>query len=458
MIPITLKQLAEVVDGKLIASTADITGQQIVDVITDTRKIVAGCLFIALKGERFDAHDFAAEAINQGASALIVSQHLPLDVAQVIVADTRIALGKLGGWVRQQVPARVVALTGSSGKTSVKEMTATILQQCGEVLYTAGNLNNDIGVPLTLLRLTKRHQFAVVELGANHAGEIAYTTALTHPESALVNNLAAAHLEGFGSLAGVAKAKGEIFQGLPSRGIAIINMDSNDLPGWQSLLTDKIVWRFSASHTEQVEFYATDVTVKPQGTRFVLHSPVGEMEVLLPLPGKHNIANALAATALAMSVGASLENVATGLSQLKAVPGRLFPVQLSAEKLLLDDTYNANVGSMTAAAQVLASMPGYRVMVVGDMGELGDEAEHCHRQVGEAAREAGVDKVLSVGHLSEMISNASGNGEHFKDKEAAAQRLGELLSEHAVITILVKGSRSAAMEQVVRRVQEIAQC
>ncbi|MDR0805692.1 MAG: UDP-N-acetylmuramoyl-tripeptide--D-alanyl-D-alanine ligase [Enterobacteriaceae bacterium] len=465
MIPVTLTQLAEVVNGELVvnnklanAAANQITEVTITEITTDTRKIVAGCLFIALKGERFDAHDFAADAINAGAGALLVSKPLALNVPQIVVTDTRIALGKIGAWVRQQVTARVVALTGSSGKTSVKEMTATILQQCGSVLYTAGNLNNDIGVPLTLLRLTQTHKFAVVELGANHAGEIAYTTALTQPETALVNNLASAHLEGFGSLAGVAKAKGEIFQGLAPHGVAIINADSNDLAGWQPLLADKQVWRFSSQQTENVEFYATDVVVNQQGTDFILHSPAGKIAVQLPLPGKHNIANALAAAALAQSVGATLENIKTGLSLLKAVAGRLFPIQLSAGKLLLDDTYNANVGSMTAAAQVLASMPGYRVMVVGDMGELGANAEDCHRQVGNAARLAGVDKVLSVGKLSEIISTASGNGEHFTDKDAVAKRLGDLLAEYAVITILIKGSRSAAMEQVVHKVQEIAQC
>lgn len=458
MIPITLTQLADAVDGKLIASTRDITGLQVTEATTDTREITAGCLFIALKGERFDAHDFAAEAVELGASVLLVSQHLPLDVSQIVVSDTRIALGRMGNWIRQQVPARVVALTGSSGKTSVKEMTAKILQQCGDVLYTAGNLNNDIGVPLTLLRLTRSHQFAVVELGANHAGEIAYTTALTHPETALVNNLASAHLEGFGSIAGVAKAKGEIFQGLPVGGIAIINADSNDLSGWQPALADKHVWQFSAEYNPRLEFYASDVSVERQVTRFTLHSPIGQIVIELPLSGKHNISNALAASALAISVGATLENIRAGLSQTTAVPGRLFPVQLSKGKLLLDDTYNANVGSMIAAAQVLSSMPGYRVMAVGDMGELGDEAEACHRQVGDAARNAGVDKVLSVGCLSQIISTASGNGEHFSHKNALIKRLGELLSEHAVITILIKGSRSAAMEQVVRGVQEMTQC
>ncbi|GKX56271.1 UDP-N-acetylmuramoyl-tripeptide--D-alanyl-D-alanine ligase [Leminorella grimontii] len=458
MIPATLTQLAQAVDGRLIAGTQDIIGRQFTAVTTDTRKVEDGCLFIALKGERFDAHDFAAEAIKGGAAALVVDRHLPLDVAQIVVQDTRIALGRLGAWVRQQVPARVVALTGSSGKTSVKEMSAAILQQCGEVLYTAGNLNNDIGAPLTLLRLTKSHRFAVIELGANHAGEIAYTVNLAQPETALVNNLAAAHLEGFGSLAGVAKAKGEIFGGLPPEGVAIVNADSNDLKGWQNALADKRVWLFSAKQTEGIDFYATNVVANPLGSQFLMHTPLGNVAVTLPLPGPHNVANALAAAALALSVGATLDAVRAGLATLGAVPGRLFPIPLGEGKLLLDDSYNANVGSMTAAAHTLAAMPGYRVMVVGDMGELGDDAVDCHRQVGEAARLAGVDKVLSVGALSETISTASGRGEHFHDKEAVAERLKQLLSEHAVITILVKGSRSSAMEQVVHRVQETVQC
>ncbi|QKJ85834.1 UDP-N-acetylmuramoyl-tripeptide--D-alanyl-D- alanine ligase [Paramixta manurensis] len=453
MIAFSLRTLAEITGGKLVGS--DLT---IADVATDTRKVSAGGLFIALIGERFDAHDFVGDAIAAGASALLVSKHLQVAVPQVVVKDTRIALGKLGAWVRQQVPTRVVALTGSSGKTSVKEMTAAILRQCGETLYTAGNLNNDIGVPLTLLRLTREHQYAVIELGANHQGEIAWTTDLTRPESALVNNLAAAHLEGFGSLAGVAKAKGEIFEGLPVHGTAIINAASNDWPHWQQHLQHKTVWRFSAEPSTDSDFYASEVQVSAAGTRFTLHTPKGQVAVTLPLPGRHNIANALAAAALALSVEAPLEAVKQGLATLKAVPGRLFPIPLAQDKLLLDDSYNANVGSMTAAAQVLADMPGYRVMVVGDMAELGDEAEECHREVGEAARLAGIDKVLSVGELSKTLSHASGVGEHFTDKPALVERLRGLLSEHTVITVLVKGSRSAAMEQVVQTLQEKGTC
>lgn len=453
MIPVSLKTLAQVTDGALIGNDLEIT-----EVTTDTRKVTAGCLFIALKGERFDAHEFANEAVANGAAALLVSKRLQIEVPQVVVNDTRIALGELAGWVRQQVNARVVALTGSSGKTSVKEMTAAILRQCGETLYTAGNLNNDIGVPLTLLRLTAAHQYAVIELGANHQGEIAWTTRLTRPESALVNNLAAAHLEGFGSLAGVAKAKGEIFLGLPENGTAIINADSNDWPRWQTQLTQQRVWHFSAAEGATADFYAADVQVTSQGTAFNLHTPQGAVPVLLPLPGRHNVANALAASALALSVGAPLAAIAQGLATLQAVPGRLFPIHLGPQKLLLDDSYNANVGSMTAAAQVLSEMPGYRVMVTGDMAELGEEAVECHRQVGEAARQAGIDKVLSVGSLSQHISDASGVGEHFSDKAALSARLLSLLAEHQVITVLVKGSRSAAMEQVIQTLQEKGTC
>ncbi|MFE0585818.1 UDP-N-acetylmuramoyl-tripeptide--D-alanyl-D-alanine ligase [Pantoea vagans] len=452
MIPVSLKTLAEITGGTLHGSDFTLN-----DVTTDTRKVTAGSLFVALVGERFDAHDFAEEAIASGAQALLVSKHLPVAVPQVVVEDTRIAFGRLGAWVRQQSTARVVALTGSSGKTSVKEMTAAILRQCGETLYTAGNLNNDYGVPMTLLRLTAEHQYAVIELGANHQGEIAYTTDLVKPESALVNNLAAAHLEGFGSLAGVAKAKGEIFQGLPAHGIAILNDESNDWPNWQSTLQDKTVWRFSPQAGE-CDFSARDIRIAQDGTHFVMNTPRGTAEIVLPLPGRHNIANALAAAALALSVDAPLSAVQQGLKNLQSVPGRLFPVRLSAHQLLLDDSYNANVGSMTAAVQVLSEMPGYQVLVAGDMAELGEETEKCHREIGEAAREAGLDRVLTCGKFSHFISENSGVGEHFSDKTALTERLRELLSEHSEITVLIKGSRSAAMEQVVQSLKEKGTC
>ncbi|HCA3476025.1 TPA: UDP-N-acetylmuramoyl-tripeptide--D-alanyl-D-alanine ligase, partial [Salmonella enterica subsp. enterica serovar Pullorum] len=285
MISVTLSKIADVLGAE--HRGADLT---LDTVITDTRKVTPGCLFVALKGERFDAHDFADKAKANGAGALLVSCPLDIDLPQVIVKDTRQAFGQLAAWVRMQVPARVVALTGSSGKTSVKEMTAAILSQCGNTLYTAGNFNNDIGVPITLLRLNHDYDYAVIELGANHQGEIAWTVSLTRPEAALVNNLAAAHLEGFGSLAGVAKAKGEIYTGLPENGIAIMNADNNDWLNWQSIIGDRLVWRFSPNAANS-DFTAANIHVTSHGTEFTLQTPMGSIDVLLPLPGRHNIAN-----------------------------------------------------------------------------------------------------------------------------------------------------------------------
>lgn len=451
MINVSLQTLAPIVSGELIGPDGLISS-----VSTDSRAVGESCLFVALKGGNFDAHDFAGQAVAAGAKALLVSQRLPVSVPQILVADTRRALGLLGAWVRSRVPTKVVALTGSSGKTSVKEMTAAILRHCGQVLATAGNFNNDIGVPLTLLRLTPADDFAVIELGANHIGEIAYSAGLVRPDSALVNNLSSAHLAGFGSLQGVAQAKGEIFASLPPNGHAIINAESHDWPRWQNLLGQRTVWRFSTQGP--ADFCAEAIRVQGGSVHFTLHSPLGDCPVVLPLPGRHNVANALAASALAISVGATLAAVRAGLAQLSAVQGRLYPIPLGEGRLLIDDSYNANVGSMTAAAQVLGELPGYRVMAVGDMAELGSQAADCHRQVGQAIRQAGIDKVLSVGKLSQLIGEASGRGEHFQDQPSLISRLRQLMSEHTVITVLVKGSRSAAMEQVVRALQEKVSC
>lgn len=458
MTPISLQDIAAVTHGELHLANQD-ANSQIYSVSTDSRKIGENGLFIALKGERFDAHDFVATAIESGAKALIVTRKLAVDCPQVIVADTRIALGELAAWNRQQSKAKIVALTGSSGKTSVKEMTATILAACGSTLYTAGNLNNDIGVPLTLLRLTEQHQFAVVELGANHKGEIAYTTAMTQPQTALVNNLYSAHLEGFGSLQGVADAKGEIFQGLANEGTAIINLDSNDWQNWQHLLNPRqTIWRFAISNQPEADFYPTAIQTHPLTTDFLMHTPAGDIEITLPLPGKHNISNALASAALALSVGATLEDIKRGLSLLHAVPGRLYPIKLAEGKHLFDDTYNANTGSMIAAINVLSQMPGYRVLVVGDMGELGKDAEQCHRQVGQAAQQNGIDAVFSVGNLSQFISEESSCGQHFAFKADLVTALVPLLKQHSIISVLIKGSRSSAMEDIVNALKEKVEC
>ncbi|WP_392560823.1 UDP-N-acetylmuramoyl-tripeptide--D-alanyl-D-alanine ligase [Orbus sturtevantii] len=444
MIVLSIKQLQQIVDGQLIAIKDE--NALIDEISTDSRNIIINSLFIALIGSIFDGHSFAKKAVSLGAMAVLVNHKIDDEIPQIIVKDTHQALGQIAAWVRAQSTAKVVALTGSSGKTSVKEMTAAILSKCGKTLFTKGNFNNDIGVPLTLLRLTTQDEFAVIELGANHIGEIAYTTQLVKPQSALINNISEAHLEGFGSLAGVAKAKSEIFLGLPKGGTAIINLDSYS-QDWLENLAEQKIYTFSLQQTT-ADFYASAIT-QSFITAFTLHTPIGEIAIHLPLLGLHNISNAIAASILAISVGANLNQVKSGLESILPVKGRLYPIPLNDHQLILDDSYNANVGSMTAAINVLAQQRGYRVFVVGDMAELGKDSEKLHQKIGEAAKIADLDCVISIGKNSAFISHLSGVGHHFSDKNAIVVFLKQILKEKNQVTILVKGSRSAKMEEIV---------
>ncbi|GAK83837.1 UDP-N-acetylmuramoylalanyl-D-glutamyl-2,6-diaminopimelate-D-alanyl-D-alanine ligase [Vibrio ponticus] len=307
MIPLFLSQLVDCLHAELIGEDCQIT-----QVSTDTRNIESGSLFVALIGERFDAHDFATQAIEAGATALLVSRQLDVAIPQLVVADSKVALGQLGAFVHQTCTTPTVAITGSCGKTTVKEMTASIMAQQGQVLFTAGNFNNDIGVPLTLLRSTPSDDYAVIELGANHIGEIAYTSALVKPDVALVNNVAAAHLEGFGSIDGVKQAKGEIYQGLKSGGVAIVNIESHGGEYWQAALADKQVKTFSTQDTS-ADYFADNIGINAQGeAHFTMHTPLGTVQIQLGIIGQHNVANALAAAALAIELGADLSTIASG--------------------------------------------------------------------------------------------------------------------------------------------------
>ncbi|MXP56491.1 UDP-N-acetylmuramoyl-tripeptide--D-alanyl-D-alanine ligase [Pantoea sp. Mhis] len=449
MIPISLDILSKITNGYLYGENLIIT-----DVSTNTNNIPNGSLFIALIGQRFDAHMFAKEAVLQGAHALLVQHLLPIKISQVIVNDTRIALGQLSSWVRQQTKVRMIALTGSSGKTSVKEMTAAILSQCGNTLHTIKNLNNSLGVCMTLLCLTTQHDYAVIELGANHHGEIAYGTELIQPETALINNLAPAHLKGFGSLNGLAKAKGEIFNALSIEGTAIINNESNDLSNWSKYFLNKRLWRFSLEYTNNAEFYASNICINTKFTLFTLHTPRGDVKIKLFLLGRHNIANALAAAALSMSVDAPLNAISTGLQSLRSIPGRLCPIYLSTNQLILDDSYNANVGSMIAAINFLKNISGFRVLVVGDMAELGDQTEAYHRQIGKVVKASGIDCILSIGTFSYLISKYCRQGKHFIYQSSLIEHLEQMLSKYKNITILIKGSHNANLRQIVQSLQE----
>ncbi len=424
MMTLRLADLAQVLDARLIGGDLEITA-----VSTDTRTLGKGALFVALRGERFDAHDFCDQALAAGASALLVERELPLAIPQLVVADTLKGLGRLGKLVRERINPKVLAITGSCGKTTVKEMATAILRGEGEVLATAGNFNNEVGVPLTLLRLEAQHQFAVMELGANHPGEIAWTTSLARPDAAIINNVAAAHLEGFGSLEGVFHAKSEIFEGLGEGGTAIVNADNEFWPKWQA---KGIRCAFSLEDQSQ-PFHARDIALNGQGcAEFVMVTPQGELTLTLAIPGRHNVANALAAAAGCLALGLTL----------------------------VDDTYNASVESVLAGIDALTAMGGYKVLVFGDMKELGEESAAQHTRVGHHAREQGLDAVLTVGEQSRHTADAAA-GRHFDNKASLFEVLAQMINTHQEISILVKGARGSRMEDIVKMVvdrQESATC
>ncbi|WP_158971731.1 UDP-N-acetylmuramoyl-tripeptide--D-alanyl-D-alanine ligase [Paraglaciecola sp. L3A3] len=453
MIPVSLSWVAEQVQGQVFGQLEQ--GQLVTGVSTDTRSIQDGDVFLALEGPNFDGHKFVQQAKDKGAIALIVARPVETDLPFVVVDDTKLALGALGAAVKAEVAPKTIAITGSSGKTTVKEMVAAILSRRGKVLATKGNFNNDLGVPMTLLRLEKQHEFAVIEMGANHLGEIAYTTELVKPDVATIVNAAAAHLEGFGSLLGVARAKSEIFKGLGESGLAIVNADSQFAEFWLGKLKYNKVQTFSAEN--QADVYAEDIILGLDGcAQFELITPIGRAAISLSLPGNHNVSNALVAASLAIEVGANLDDVREGLRLMPHVSGRLHVKQLTNQVKIIDDTYNANVASVNAAIDLLASFAGRKILLLGDMAELGGKARFYHEQVGLYAKQKGIDQLYSLGVLSQSASEVYGEqGKHFSD----LNQMVSFINEHVIldqrdISILVKGSRSARMELVVKALEE----
>ncbi|MEW9797215.1 UDP-N-acetylmuramoyl-tripeptide--D-alanyl-D-alanine ligase [Alteromonas sp. CYL-A6] len=455
MIKTTLTWIAEQTGGRLTGEDATVDA-----VSTDTRTLTKGAVYLALQGPNFDGHEFVKVAQEAGASAVIASKQVDTSLPVIYVDDTKQALGALGAAVKRVVAPKTVAITGSSGKTTVKEMCAAILARRGKVLATAGNFNNDIGVPLTLLRLEPDHEFAVMELGANHLGEIAYTTELVKPDVATIVNAAASHLEGFGSLLGVARAKSEIFKGLGEHGTAIVNADSQFTQFWQGKLRYQNTLTFSPEQKNaDADFRAEDITLDLNGcASFQLLCPEGEVNIHLSIPGAHNVGNALVAAALTMQVGATLEDVRDGLMAMQQVSGRLNVKRLSSQVTLLDDTYNANVASVNAAIDTLASLSGIKVLVLGDMKELGEKSRYYHEQVGKYAQAKGIDMLFTLGVLSQSASSVyQHNGAHFSDIDSLMDALQDrLLSEQRDISILIKGSRSSRMERVVEAIEASA--
>ncbi|WP_417529883.1 UDP-N-acetylmuramoyl-tripeptide--D-alanyl-D-alanine ligase [Marinobacter lipolyticus] len=424
-------------------------------VSTDTRKIGRGDLFVALRGDNFDGHRFLAKARESGAvGAIVDTEDTSVDLPQVVVSDTVDALAQLAAGNRNESQARFVAITGSSGKTTVREMVASILTQMGSTLSTEGNLNNHIGVPLTLFRLEKGHQFAAIELGASGLGEIAHTVAITRPDVAILTNAGQAHLEGFGSYENIVQAKGEIIDGVGANGLVVLNGDDPAFGIWRQRAGGRKVTAVSGKAGGPADYYPSAVSVDIHGQSFIAHGPDDwQCSVQLALSGEHNITNALLAIAATRELGATHEAIQQGLQALAAVKGRLQMIELSAELVLIDDSYNANPSSMKAAIGVLAARPGIRAAVLGAMAELGLDSRALHREVGVCAREQGVERLLVVGPGCEgYIEGFGQSAEVCASHEDAVDRL--LAGPQFPMTILVKGSRSSAMDRVVEGMKE----
>ena len=451
-----LSTVAQVVNGTLLG--ADVAIQS---VGTDSRAIVSNQLFVAIKGDHFDGNQFAETAIKQGAAAVLVSDTQAKVRPSILVADTRIALGQLAHYWRKQFDIPVIAITGSNGKTTTKEMLSAILsailsaatKDTASVHATAGNLNNDIGMPLTLLKLRQEHAYAVIEMGMNHLGEIDYLTRIAEPTVALINNAGIAHIGELGSRENIAKAKAEIFNGLKANGVAVINADDAFCDFWQSLNSSKKVITFGLNHT-------ADVTATYQEIDGVNHiqltTPTGSVSFSLHILGKHNVSNALAASAAAVALGVSNQAIANGLQNMQAVHSRLQRKAGLNGAQLIDDTYNANPDSMKAAIDVLAAMDIQSVFVMGDMGELGADAAQMHAEIGLYAKQKGIAELLAFGDLSAIAATSFGSGaQHFLVLEDMIAKAKSLMQKN--VTVLVKGSRFMKMERVVNALVDTTQ-
>ena len=441
-----LSEIATHVNGDLSGKDLKVSSVSI-----DTRTLTEGDLYIAINGQVFDGHVFIDKAEQAGACAVLVEKKIDTKLPQIRVKDTHKALAELAAAWKNQAKVKTIAVTGSNGKTTVKEMIAAILEINSSVLFTKGNLNNDIGVPLTLLKLNQQHQYAVIEMGANHAGEIEYSSHYTQPDVAVISNVGAAHIEGFGSLEGVARAKGEIIQSLSSEGVAILNRDDEFYTLWLEMAKDRKVVSFGMNKAADIK--AEDIVSGLQNNEFVTRFKLitatnGEIEIQLKLAGQHNVTNALAAAASCMQMGIGLQQIKQGLEKLKPVTGRLQPLVGEQGSLVVDDTYNANPASVKVALDVLLQCDGVPWVVLGALGEMGADSLEIHKELGELIKSMNVVRLLTIGSDAESTSHIFGRGAtFFTSQEALIATLKQEIKGNE--SILIKGSRAQKMENVV---------
>jgi UDP-N-acetylmuramoyl-tripeptide--D-alanyl-D-alanine ligase len=420
-------------------------------VAIDSRNIAEGDLFVALIGERLDGHEFLSDVADKASGLVVSKADTSLPLPQWVVEDTTVALGQLAQLQREAFSGKVIAVTGSTGKTSVKDLISSILSGLGSVHATKGNFNNHIGMPLTLLDMDQDTDFAVIEMGASASSEISYLCSIAKPQISLVNNVQSAHLEGFGSVEGIAAAKGEIYSGLDAAGTAILNLDERWVTEWMELIGERDCITFSVDD-DCADLSASDIELMESGCcRFTLHmftdTSVESQVVNLAIPGRHSVSNALAAAACAVAAGATIEQIVSGLETSQSPARRLQIKALAQGGQIIDDSYNASPESVRAAIDVLASRPGRRVLVLGDMAELGADAERLHLEVGDYALSAGIDQLYTLGNLSAAASRAF-KGEHFTDLDSLKAPLFDEI-ERSDLTLLIKGSRSSKMDLVV---------
>lgn len=445
MIRGSLSETARILDGNLVGPDADFRG-----VGTDTRKDLTDHLFVALKGPNHDGHDYLAQARDAGAVGAVVEHEAEVGFGQVTVADTLSALGRLAADWRARFGGPVVGLTGSNGKTTTRALCASVVAQAGRVMATEGNYNNEVGLPLTLFRLDpEEHDFAVLEMGANHPGEIAKLTTIAQPDVGLITNVAAAHLEGFGDLDGVARAKGELLAGLAPEAVAVINADDTYCEYWHGLSGTRRVVTYGLIRDADISARGLRASEGGGGSRFTLITPDAESEVELGLPGSHNVMNALAAAAVGHALGLATDDIARGLADARPIPGRSHLIAGPDGLHILDDCYNANPASFQVALDLLATLPGEHWVVMGDLLELGSESERLHGDLGSAARAAGVRRLFALGERSRAAVASFGPGaEHFQDIDSLIGTLSEEAGPG--VSLLVKGSNAMGLERVVR--------
>ena len=440
----TLGDFVSACGGRLHGADRTFTG-----VSSDTRTLAAGELFVALRGPNFNGNEFVGAAEKAGAAGALVDAEQSGAISQIVVGDTQAALEQASSAWRAQFSLPIVGVAGSNGKTTVKEMTAGILAQAGNTMATRGNLNNHIGVPLTLFQLEAQQRFAVVEMGANHPGELAALVKIARPTIGLITNAGAEHLEGFGSLEGAARAEGEMVEGLAPSGTAVINADDPFADLWRGLTKAKVVtFGLQPGATFTAKDVRADIGAEGFVTRFTLECPLGRAPVQLRLAGNHNVTNALCAAAAAAAAGVTMEHIVTGLGAVQAVKGRLQFKKTRHGAWLIDDSYNANPSSVHAGIDVLAQLGGRQWLVFGQMGELGSFAEEAHREIGTYAREHGVERIFAVGALAQLTTDVFGSGaQWFADVAELSQTLDAAVT--ADVRLLIKGSRSNRLERVV---------